>query len=85
MVTNLSSIGLSEPLKRTYSDLEFETPAGDDVTFGFDEMVLTTWTPEIEEDSWGVLSLIHPGVDERIMIIGQCNLTPLSDQRHIQL
>lgn len=80
-------MGLFVPLKRTYSDLEFETPTGDDATFGLDEMVLTTWTPEIEEDDLGVLSLYHSESDQltRIMITGQCELTLPSDRRHVQL
>lgn len=85
MVTNLSSIGFPEPLKRTLSDLEFETPAEDYATFGLDETVLTTWAPEIEEDDWGVLSLYHSGVEEveRILIIGQCELPFQDDLRNI--
>lgn len=76
MVTDVPSIALPTPRKRTSSNLEFISPVGDDVTFELDELVRTTWTPEIEGDDWGVLSLYHSGVDKlsQFMISRQCEL-----------
>lgn len=74
VATNVPGLTLSTTLKRTHSDLQFTWPAGEDFSFAPDEIINTTWTPEIGVESSGVLYLFKYGDKgmSNIVISGQC-------------
>lgn len=61
MATNLSSLNLSAPSRRSLSGLQFTWPGEEDVYFEPDKVVKMTWTPAIKDGSWGTLDMFEKG------------------------